>query len=414
MRREIQQGEYNWSSHEGVRDPVRKAKQFVSIDDESLRDGLQGTQLTTHPSLNEKEIYLASVALNGYIEHADIGFPGSEESHKEELSEIIKFVIASNGLDGLTLSCAAGAIDEHINPIIDLSHQFDGYPLEADIFLDVSKNRAEIEGWDRKEKISVLKQNIKLLKSQQLPVMFVPERSTSTPPEELLEVCLMASELGVDRICFADTKGVADNKGIENIFRWGFEEIGKANPNLKWDAHFHNDRNMALSNSLVAAAEGVDRLHATMFCIGERAGNVDLAQLLVNLNLQEMRNDDLTSLKAISELSSKILGFEIPKNSPIYGENAFATSSGIHASAGKKELQANRIHSIYFPFSPESVGNKAIVEVGPFSGKSNVELKLRQLGISSTPALIDVVLSRAKQQRGLLSDEEVRQIAASE
>lgn len=406
----VESGIYNWSRHDGPIQPVCLPKKSVEIDDETLRDGLQGTQLDSHPTTSQRQTYL--LLANKFVDHADIGFPGGEGDHKEQIAELIKFSL-DKGLD-LSLSCAArAAVESDIKPIIDLSHQSGGYPLEADIFLDVSEYRAALEGWDRKEKLSALAGNIKRLKKHNLPVMFVPERATSTPPEELLEACKIACDLGVDRICIADTQGIAASRGITNIFRWSLEELGSQYPNVKWDGHFHNDRGLGLANCITAVDEGVDRVHATSFCIGERSGNVDLAILLLNLNMAGFREDDLTGLRKFTQLVSNLLSYEIPPNMPVYGEGAFSTASGVHASAVDKEAMSDGIHRTYFPINPNLVGGKARVEVGPFSGSANVIFKLREMGIYPDDDVVKKILMEARKGRNLLSDTTIRGIAGS-
>lgn len=401
---------YNWAKHEGEKNPVKPVSPRVEIDDETLRDGLQGVQLERHPTLEGKRSYISWASR--FVDHADIGFPGSEANHRNEVEEIIRSKL-SQGLN-ISLSCAArGAAMEDVEPIIDISHRLGGYPLEADIFFDTSQERAILQGWDRDMMIQNLKSNIRLLKQNGLPVMFVPERSTTTPPAELLEVIRMAAELGVDRICIADTQGIANAEAIRNILRWSFENVGKAHPQLKWDAHFHNDRNLGVANCLVAAAEGVDRVHVTSFCIGERSGNVDLAALLVNLNLEGFRNDDLTSLTEFSRVASELLKFPVPVNAPVVGRGAHSTGSGVHASALVRGLNNDDGRLIYFAYDPAIVGAKPGVEISPFSGRANVEFKMRELGLKVTEATIGAILVEAKQNRGLLSEVTIREIARS-
>jgi len=399
---------YDWSKHDGPTSPVRAPAFPVEVDDETLRDGLQGTQLETHPSLEQKIQYLTAVAC--FVDHADIGFPGSERNHQREIIELIRYTEAKRL--GITLSTAArGSVEADIKPIIDISHSLDGYPLEADIFLDASQDRAEVEGWNRDEKICQLVSNIKLLKQHRLPVMFVAERATSTSPDELLEVFKIAADLGVERVCIADTQGRAESRAISNLVRWSIAELGASYPELKFDGHFHNDRGLGVSNCLVAANEGVNRVHATTFCIGERAGNVDLTTLVVNLEQDGHREADLSGLVRFSQLASHILNFPIPSNAPIVGETAFATGSGVHASALKKESGINSATGIYFPFPPRTVGAEPKVRIGPFSGESNVVMVLNELGIEYDPKVVEAVLREAKQQRGLLPNDYVERIA---
>lgn len=392
---------YNWSAHKGPTSPVRQPVNPIEIDDETLRDGLQGIQLESHPSLEKKRIYLQWASK--FVDHADIGFPGSDERHQNEITQLVRFVQEKN--IGLTLSAAArAAVKTDIEPIIQISHELDGYLLEADIFLDGSSLRADIEGWDRKEKLNQLVENIKLLKNHGLPIMFVAERATSTSPCELAEIFNIAADLGVDRLCIADTQGRADHTAISNIVRWSLNEFSTKFPHLKWDAHFHNDLGLGVSNCLIASEEGINRVHATSFCIGERSGNVDLATLLVNLNLSGYRMKELKELNIFSKIASELLAFPISSNAPIIGSSSFATGSGVHSSTLRKEALENGHIGIYFPYSPADVGAAPEVKIGPFSGASNVYIVLEKLGYKPTEAIVKAILEEAKSQRGILSE----------
>lgn len=401
---------YNWEKHSGPQTPVRSPKSHVQLDDETLRDGLQGTQLEKHPTSERKKIYVDLAS--SFADHFDIGYPGSEKAHQEEIYDLVQNSLARK--HNVSFSAAArGPIKSDIVPVIDLSNRL-GYAVEADMFLDGSTYRAGIEGWDRKTMMTQLAANIETAKKNGLPVMFVAERSTATPPEELFEIFNLAVEYGADRLCIADTNGKSLPEGISNIFRWGYEALGKKYPQIEWDAHFHNDRGMALANCLKAAEEGVDRIHATAFSIGERAGNVDIVHLLVNLNLMGLRHDDPKTLERLSlftQAVADILDNPIPKNTPMYGDSAFATASGVHAAAINKEA-ASGLYTLYFAFPPEMVGQKPVVEIGPFSGKANVLAKLGELEIDPTgkDQMVQDILTEAKQGRGLLTEATIRGI----
>ena len=410
MSKEIP-GIYNWSTHEGPTTPVRLPRPKVDIDDETLRDGLQGVQLETHPTTEGKKIYLLNAAK--FIEHADIGYAGSSDTSKQEIAELIRIVIAKNLPITLSVAGRTSVLSqEDIKPIVDLSHQFDGFPLEADIFWDSSKFRAEGHKWNRKEMLEQIGRDIVFLKRHSLPVMFVPERATDTPPEELWEALHMVADLGVDRIGIADTTGVADEDAIRNILRWSFEEIGKYPPEIKWDFHGHRDGDNVTANCATAAKEGIDRVHATIFSFGERPGNADLIIVSERLNRKGFRNDtNLSNVTHFANLISDVFHYPIPPNTPVYGANAFATASGIHASVVNREQLGDREHRTYFPIPPSVVGGKPRVEVGPFSGASNVLFKLRELEIPETQEIVAAVLEAAKKGRGLLSNSTIKGIA---
>lgn len=399
---------FNWAKFDQAK-PLPKTDSpnpHVDIDDESLRDGLQGTQ-AMRPSIEEQKFFLELLEDLG-IEHADIGFPASDERQKEAVATLVKHRI-QKGLQ-LSLSCAARALEEDIKSLIEISVATGDFPLEADIFLGSSRLRALINQWDRTELVRLTKRSVSLAKKHGLPVMFVTEDSTRAYPEDLLELYRVAIECGADRICIADTVGVANEKVTRNIVRFVRGRILKDNPNVKIDWHGHNDRGLALANCIVAAEKGVNRLHATTLCIGERSGNVDLAQLLLNLNLEGFRSDDLTKLQKFAEYSAKILNMTIPVNAPIIGETAHSTSSGVHADAILKALAQgdhDLASKVYFAYDPESVGRRIEIKAGPMSGKSNIRFVLERLGIEPTEERVEVVLRAAKSGSRVLSDEEV-------
>jgi 2-isopropylmalate synthase len=77
-----------------------------------------------------------------------------------------------------------------------------------------------------------------------------------------------------------------------------------------------------------------------------------------------------------SRLLSNIIGFPIPRNKPIVGENAFAHESGIHQDGVIKH------RATYEIMTPEDVGRDASTLVlGRHSGKHGFRRRLEELGL---------------------------------
>jgi 2-isopropylmalate synthase len=403
------EGIYDWNKHQGSHEPVRTPRSRVEIDDETWRDGMQGSQVERHPSVEQKDMYIRRVAELGYIDHLDIGFPASGVLHR---NSIVDLVNSSNSReDGLTFSVAGrGSAIDDAKAILEVAEKV-GHPLEADLFLDASNMRAFVEGWDRNEKIRQLSANIGHLKQEGLSVMFVPERASVTMPEELFEVCKIALEVGADRIAIADTTGVLTPTGTSNIFRETFDRFSREFSGVEYDFHEHNDLGMGIANCIVAAEEGVDRLHATARGIGERAGNVNLEQLLVVLNLRGFRNVNTSEIQNFARMASEILHVPIQPHEPIVGERSTETASGVHASTYEKIRHGEAIPSIYSFDDPKKYGLELKVQVGPMSGISNVRAVLDRLNIEdATEEIILEILDTAKSEWGLLSDDRIREI----
>ncbi|MFQ5770755.1 MAG: hypothetical protein ACE5HX_09475 [bacterium] len=147
--------------------------------------------------------------------------------------------------------------------------------------------------------------------------------------------------------------------------------------NPKIAVHCHNDRGMALANAIDAYRAGADIIDATVLGLGERAGIVDLAQLLVVLaaDFNEQRWD-LEKLPELYQLVSKYSGISIPANFPITGENAFTHCAGVHTHAAT----INPTH--YESLSPAIVGRERQFSLDHMSGLASVKYALRLIGLA--------------------------------
>jgi 2-isopropylmalate synthase len=134
-------------------------------------------------------------------------------------------------------------------------------------------------------------------------------------------------------------------------------------------------------------------------------------QLLVNLKLLGWIDHDLASLGEYCELASAATGVAIPPNYPAVGRDAFRTGTGVHAAAVIKAYQKGEdwlADRVYSGVPASMIGRRQEIEVGPMSGKSNVEYWLKSRGIEPTAERVDAVFARAKTVDRVLSDDEIR------
>jgi len=168
-----------------------------------------------------------------------------------------------------------------------------------------------------------------------------------------------------------------------------------------------------VANSIAALVAGAEVVHATACGIGERVGNTQMDQMLVNLRLlgiEPWKSQDLTKLKEYCEAVSKATGVPIPKNYPVVGDDAFRTGTGVHAAAVIKAYRKNDVmlaNSIYSGVPSHFFGMEQIIEVGPMSGKSNVQFWLERHDIPATDELVDRIYRRAKESERMLTDPEI-------
>ena len=202
--------------------------------------------------------------------------------------------------------------------------------------------------------------------------------------------------------------------GAQALIRFVLEEVVKpSGQKIRVDWHGHSDRGLAVANSLAALAAGADCVHGTAMGIGERVGNTQMDQMLVNLKLMEVSpwaEQDLTKLKDYCLTVSEATGVPIPKNYPVLGEDAFRTATGVHAAAVIKAFKKGDIelaNTVYSGVPSHYFGLEQIIEIGPMSGKSNVIFWLERRGITPSDELVDRIVLRAKASDRCLTEEEI-------
>jgi 2-isopropylmalate synthase len=210
-----------------------------------------------------------------------------------------------------------------------------------------------------------------------------------------------------------DTVGHATPIGVRNLIKFVRSLVDEVDPNVKIDWHGHSDRGIAVPNTMAAIASGVDRVHATGLGVGERCGNTPMDLLMVNLKLEGILDKPVDKLGEYVQLVSEGTGVPIPRNYPVFGEDAFRTATGVHAAAIIKALRkgdAALADGVYSGVPAGMVGRKQHVEVGYMSGKSNVDFWLESHGYESTPELVQAILAAAKETPRTLTDDEIKTI----
>ena len=158
---------------------------------------------------------------------------------------------------------------------------------------------------------------------------------------------------------------------------------------------------------------GAHCVHACAIGIGERVGNTQMDQMLVNLKLMGIPPWDqqgLTKLKQYCQAVSRATGVPIPANYPVVGDDAFRTATGVHAAAVIKAFKKNDVelaNTVYSGVPSHLFGLEQIIDVGPMSGKSNVMFWLERRNIPVTDDVVDRLLRIAKASDHTLSEAEI-------
>ena len=98
---------------------------------------------------------------------------------------------------------------------------------------------------------------------------------------------------------------------------------------------------------------------------------------------------------------------------PLAGSDAFRTATGVHAAAiikAEKKGHAWLADRIYSGVPAGRFGREQEIEIGHYSGESNVVYWLRKRGIEPAPDLVSAVFAAAKRGNRVLTDDEIHQI----
>ncbi|HET9375849.1 MAG TPA: LeuA family protein [Chthoniobacterales bacterium] len=397
---------YDWNKNVP---PGLKPPGPVLLNDESLRDGLQSPSVRD-PSIPEKiEILHLMEALG--INSLDLGLPGAGQRSVDAVTALAH-EIATHNLK-IQANCAARTHENDIRPIAEIV-QKTGLRIEAATFIGSSPIRRFTEGWTDDFLEKTTEKAVKYAVSLGLDVMYVTEDTSRCDPQTVKRLYTTAIECGARAICICDTAGHATPMGALALVRFVMEEVVKpSGEKIRVDWHGHSDRGLAIANSMAAIIAGANSVHGCAIGLGERVGNTQIDQMLVNLKLMGISpwdEQDLTKLKEYCETVSRATGVPIPRNYPVVGDDAFRTATGVHAAAIIKAYHKNDVvlaNTVYSGVPSHVFGMDQIIDIGPMSGKSNVLFWLERHKIPASDEIVDRIYQRAKQSDHTLTEAEI-------
>jgi 2-isopropylmalate synthase len=381
----------------------------VLLTDETLRDGLQSPSVRD-PSIGQKiEILHLMEALG--INTLDLGLPGAGPRAVDHVTALAHEIVANKMK--ITAYCAARTHENDIRPIAEIV-QKTGLAIEVAAFLGSSPLRRYTENWNEDFLLHTTEKAVKYAVSLGLEVMYVTEDTTRCDPETVKQLNSAAINYGAHALVLCDTVGHATPIGATALVKFVLEEVVKpSGKKIRVDWHGHCDRGLAIANSIAALVAGADCVHATALGIGERVGNTQMDQMLVNLRLMGIApwdQQDLTKLKQYCEAVSAATGIPIPANYPVVGEDAFRTATGVHAAAVIKAYRKNDVelaNAVYSGVPSHYFGLEQIIDIGPMSGKSNVVFWLERRGLRADDEVVERIFKCAKSSDHTLSEAEI-------
>ncbi|GAT71279.1 2-isopropylmalate synthase [Planomonospora sphaerica] len=367
---------------------ITSAPRWLSTD---LRDGNQSLVAPMSPA---RKLAMFELLVGMGYKEIEVGFPvASQDDH-----DFLRVLIEQDRIpDDVRISVLVQARDELIRRTVE---SLEGAP-RATIHLYNATSplfRRVVFGMDRDECKDLAVQGTRLMMKYadrtladcDLGFQYSPELFNDTELEFALEVC----EAVMDVWQPEPDRGIILNfpttveRSLPNVFADQIEWLDRnlsRREHVCLSIHPHNDRGTGVASTELALLAGAERVEGCLFGNGERAGNVCLVTLGLNMFTQGVDPGiDFSDINGIRRVVEDCNGIPVHPRHPYGGDLVYTSFSGSHQDAIKKGFAVQERAAAegrelpwempYLPIAPEDVGRtyEAVVRINSQSGKGGV------------------------------------------
>ncbi|MGH3038078.1 MAG: hypothetical protein ACRDLZ_01520 [Gaiellaceae bacterium] len=374
-----------------VNEPFRRGGS-VGLYDTTLRDGEQTVGVVLSPE-DKLEIARALDALG--IDRIEAGFPRVSEDDRRAIE-----LILGAGLQAEVWGFSR-AVPADVEALVELG-------VRASVVESpISDLKLDALGVGRDTMLERIRKAVAFAAEEGVTVAYFGVDSTRADPEFFGQVYSAAVEAGAKEIVVVDTLGIATPEAVADLVGRTVELVGSAVP-----VHFHghNDFGLATAAAVAAVQAGAGWIQGTINGMGERAGNANLLEVALTLDALYgvETNLRLERAREVSERVRELSGYQLEPWKPLVGDTLFRRESGAVAS------QFHDPPSIE-PYSAEVVAAERAIVLGKKSGIDSIRIKAVELGLELSEeeerALLEAVKARGAEKRGLVSDDELAELA---
>ena len=360
---------------------MKALPEYVALMDTTLRDGeqTQGVSFSSGEKLNIAQALLEALK----VDRIEVASARVSDGEQEAVRSINKWAAEHGYLDQVEV---LGFVD--VNLSVDWILDCGGKVIN--LLTKGSENHCHNQlGKTLEEHAADIKRTVAYAREKGVKVnAYLEDWSNGYKDNKAYVFGLMEliKDSGIEHFMLPDTLGVMSPAEV----RTALEDMQIRFPEQNFDFHPHNDYGLAVANCMAAVETGIKNLHCTVNCLGERAGNVSLAELAVVLKdkMGIKTAIDETHLADVSKMVERFSGKWLSANMPIVGEDVFTQTAGIHADGDVKGgLYETQL-------SPERFDRKRTYALGKLSGKASVLKNIEELGISLSPENLKKVLDR--------------------
>jgi isopropylmalate/homocitrate/citramalate synthase len=380
-------GELNERALDGAQNPRR-----VRFYDTTLRDGEQTVGVVLAP---EQKLVIAQALDELGVERIEAGFPRVSEDDRRAV-ELIRDADLGAEVWGFSR-----AVQADVDAIVELG-------LRATVIESpLSDLKLDALGVSREKMLGRITDAISYAAGKGILVAFFGVDGSRADLAFLEQAYRAAVEAGAREVVVVDTLGIAAPETaaflVSSMRSWLGEEVP-----VHW--HGHNDFGLATAAAISAFRAGAEWIQGTINGMGERAGNASIGEVAMALTALYGAETgiELEKVREVSALVRSLGGYELEPWKSVVGENLFVRESGAVAA------QFHDPPSIE-PFSSTLVGAERRIVLGKKSGIDSIRIKAEELGLDvpedRRPALLEAVKRLGTEKRGLVTDDEFRDLA---
>ena len=375
----------------GALNRPHELKAEVGFYDTTLRDGEQTVGVVLMP---EEKLEIARALSEAGVERIEAGFPRVSADDWEAVR-----LISEAGLAAQVWGFSR-AVRADVEALVEL-----GVPASV-VESPISELKLRALGVSREEMLNRIRAAVSYAAENGILVAYFGVDSTRAEPDFYDAAYAAAVEAGAAEVVVVDTIGVAGPEAVAELVGRTRDLLG---PEIPIHFHGHNDFGLATANAVAAVKSGARWIHGTVNGMGERAGNANLGEVALTLHAVYGLETalDLTKARGLAARVQELSGYELEPWKPLTGENLFRRESGAVAS------QFHDPEAIE-PYSSELVSADRGIVLGKKSGIDSIRIKAEELGLDvpeeRRAELLETVKKLGTQKRGLVTDEEFRQL----
>ena len=365
----------------------------VGFYDTTLRDGEQTVGVVLMP---EEKLEIARGLSAAGVQRIEAGFPRVSEDDWEAVR-----LISDAGLDAEIWGFSR-AVRADVEALVELK-------VRASVVESpISELKLAALGVSREDMLDRIKGAVAYAAGNGIRVAYFGVDSSRAEPDFYGAAYSAAVEAGASEVVVVDTIGVAGPEAVADLVGRTRELLG---PEIPIHFHGHNDFGLATANAVAAVRAGAQWIHGTLNGMGERAGNANLGEVALALRAVYGVETalDLRKARVLADRVRELSGYALEPWKPLVGENLFRRESGAVAS------QFHDPPSIE-PYSSELIAADRGIVLGKKSGIDSIRIKCEELGLDVPEdmqrALLEAVKQLGTRKRGLVTDEEFRQLVS--